>query len=278
LGKTTKVLSHLGITITPGGPLHAIRRLAAHAEPTCKAMAAWARASPVVVADETGWRVEALTAWLWAFVTPTLALYKIRDGGGYTEAKEVLGEDFYRTLVRDGWAPYRKFTSARHQSCLAYLLQRCKELARAGYGWAGAANTVLYSILTEDSLCENRAPKGVNYRGLVRRLDELISTEYATAGEARLIKHLWNEREAILTFLCDPAVDATNWRAEKALRPAVVNAKVWGGNRTWAGARTQEVLTSVLTTAAIQDLDPVGILTELQLSGESAVAPFRLTP
>lgn len=35
---------------------------------------------------------------------------------------------------------------------------------------------------------------------------------------------------------------ATNWMVEQALRPAVVNRKVWGGNRTWTGARHQERL------------------------------------
>ena len=45
-----------------------------------------------------------------------------------------------------------------------------------------------------------------------------------------------------------PEVEPTNWEAEQAIRPAVVNRKVWGGNRTWAGARAQEVLTSVLET------------------------------
>jgi len=46
--------------------------------------------------------------------------------------------------------------------------------------------------------------------------------------------------------------DATNWRAEQGVRPAVVNRKVWGGNRTWAGARAQGVLLSVLETCRRQ--------------------------
>jgi hypothetical protein len=33
-----------------------------------------------------------------------------------------------------------------------------------------------------------------------------------------------------------PALEASNWPAEQALRPAVVNRKVFGGSRTWAGA------------------------------------------
>ena len=40
-------------------------------------------------------------------------------------------------------------------------------------------------------------------------------------------------------FLFLREIDATNWRAEQAIRPAVVIRKVCGGNRTRKGADTQ---------------------------------------
>src|SRR4051794_9234867 len=49
----------------------------------------------------------------------------------------------------------------------------------------------------------------------------------------RFAAHLTREFTAIWSFLFDPTIDATNWRAEHAIRPAVVTRKVWGGNRTW---------------------------------------------
>jgi len=49
-------------------------------------------------------------------------------------------------------------------------------------------------------------------------------------------------------FLVDPKIAATNYRAEQAIRPAVVNRKVGGGNRTWPGAASQCILNSVLRT------------------------------
>ena len=36
----------------------------------------------------------------------------------------------------------------------------------------------------------------------------------------------------LFTFLRVPGVQATNWRAEYAIRPPVVCRKAWGGNRT----------------------------------------------
>lgn len=43
-----------------------------------------------------------------------------QDGRGFPEAAAVLGADFAGALVRNGWAPYRQFDQAAHQTCLAH--------------------------------------------------------------------------------------------------------------------------------------------------------------
>ena len=48
------------------------------------------------------------------------------------------------------------------------------------------------------------------------------------------------------------------------MRWMVIARKVWGGNRTWAGARTQQILMSVLRTCWQQDKDPFARLISLQ--------------
>jgi transposase len=68
----------------------------------------------------------------------------------------------------------------------------------------------------------------------------------------RLAKHLWNHAGEWFAFVTDPTIEATNWQAEQAIRPAVVNRKVWGGNRTAAGAHAQGILMSVLETCRRQ--------------------------
>ena len=79
----------------------------------------------------------------------------------------------------------------------------------------------------------------------------------------RFAAHLCSEAPALFSFLFDPSVDATNWRAEQALRPAVVNRKVCGGNRSARGADTQQVLMSVLRTAHLRNVDAATVLVEL---------------
>jgi transposase len=98
---------------------------------------------------------------------------------------------------------------------------------------------------------------------LTQRLNRVIA-HAPTSGELyHFAVHLSREASAVFSFLIDPTVDATNWRAEQALRPAVVNRKVSGGNRTTHGAATQQILTSVIQTARLRGLPPQDVLVDL---------------
>ncbi len=78
----------------------------------------------------------------------------------------------------------------------------------------------------------------------------LVRPTKRNAANERLAAHLCRHANQWFTFLRHEGIDATNYRAEQAIRPAVVNRKVWGGNRTQAGAAAQSILMSVLFTAA----------------------------
>jgi transposase len=126
--KVARLLGQLGLKVTPGGVVQALHRAGRRATPTWKALVGGIRASPVVAPDEAGWRVAGHRAWLWAFAGRGVVVYHIAQGRGFEDAKAVLGGDYAGALERDGWAPYRQFTMASHQTCLAHLLRRCREL------------------------------------------------------------------------------------------------------------------------------------------------------
>ena len=100
-------------------------------------------------------------------------------------------------------------------------------------------------------------------RALEAAVDRLVAGATRYPPNRRLLDHLARERDHLFTFLRAPGVQATNWRAEQAIRPAVVCRKAWGGNRTWAGADTWQALTSVLRTASQQGHDPIELLARL---------------
>jgi transposase len=284
LGKTARVLGRLGLAITPGGVAQVLARVGERATPSYDALTAELQASPMVAPDETGWRIGGRKAWLWGFATPALTVYHVACGRGFDDASTVLPPDFAGVLCRDGWAPYRRYQAATHQSCLGHLLRRTGELLRHGRPGARAIPAQAKGILTDALAVRDRRDAGelagaalqAEITGLQARLDALLARRARTPANRRLLKHLRSERDALLTFLRHPGVDATNWRAEQAMRPAVVNRKVWGGNRTDTGARTQEVLTSVLRTATQQGLDAIAMLEDLLRSRTPTVMPFRL--
>jgi hypothetical protein len=52
------------------------------------------------------------------------------------------------------------------------------------------------------------------------------------AANQRLAQHLWADRDSLFTFLRQPGLDATNWRAELAIRFGVILRKICGGCRS----------------------------------------------
>jgi transposase len=82
----------------------------------------------------------------------------------------------------------------------------------------------------------------------------------------------------LFSYLYDLDIDATNWRGEQAIRPAVVNRKVWGGNRSWREAASQGRIMSAIRTATQQGIDPIAFLVRLARAPDPATVPLRLNP
>jgi transposase len=268
-----------GLTITPGGLVHAIRRAAQCAVPTYDALRAQIRGSPVVTPDETGWKVNGQLQWLWAAATPDTTVYAIQPGRGFAEAATLIGADFAGVLVRDGWAPYRRFEHAIHQTCLAHLLRRCRTLIRdhRERRFAPGVQRILqHALWVRDQYQQGRvSARGVAIaRGhLENQLNAIIDHPGKARVARRFAAHLAVEFPAVFTFLFEPdAIDATNWRAEHALRPAVVTRKVCGGNRSERGAQTHAVLASILRTIQQRELDAGSVFSELLRSPELITA------
>jgi transposase len=269
-GKIMTLLQQLyGLTVTRSGLVHAVHRAARQAAPTYDALCARVRGSPMVTPDETGWKVAGRLQWLWAFVTPDTTVYRIQPGRGFEEAAAVLGAEFAGVLVRDGWAPYRRFTAAAHQTCLAHLLRRCR-LVAADHPHTTFATDV-QAILQQALAVRDRHHAGlVSAHGLavvrgqlITRLAERLDRPSRVPDVQRFAAHLLREFTAIWSFLFDPTIDATNWRAEHAIRPAVVTRKVCGGNRSWAGADSQQILASVIRTTSQRELNPHVVLASM---------------
>jgi transposase len=282
--KTAAVLEQgFGVRVTRGELYQAFARAACRAGPTYRRLVQQIRASPSVTPDETGWKVGGHLWWLWAFVSREATVYAIQPGRGFAQAAAVLGENFPGFLVRDGWSIYPRFNQAVHQTCLAHLLRRCRELVALATPAAGRfphfVQTILQAAL---GLRDRRDRKQISAHGLAvargrleARLDAALERRYRWATNERLANHLYRERPCLFSFLYYPGLEATNWRAEQALRPAVVTRKVWG---TPAGARTQEILASLLRTCHQQNRSGQALLVQLLCSPRPAPLALRPRP
>lgn len=88
-------------------------------------------------------------------------------------------------------------------------------------------------------------------------LQTLAEGRFTHEPNRRLAQQMLKHGMHWFWFLIDPRIQATNHWTERALRPAVVNRKVWGGNRTWRGAESQSILMSVLRTCHQRAVDPL---------------------
>ena len=264
LGHTRQVLCYgFGLEVSRGGLYRALARMAGRAAPTYDGLVETARQAPVNGMDETGWRVGGQLQWLHVAVSAQVTVYAILPGRGYEQSVKILGAKYDGFLIHDGWAPYYRFRFAFHQSCLAHLLKRCREMAQIAPPAAWAFPRAVEQLLrTSLELRERYAAGEISEHGrrtvtgkLEAKLDRILETRRRNAANRRLARHLKHEQLWLFTFLHCFGLDATNNTAERAIRGMVIARKVWGGSRTWAGARTHQILASVLRTCWQQGKD-----------------------
>lgn len=272
-----------GLRLCRSALARSMLRLARKAEATYEHLKEVLRNSRIVYPDETGWRVGGGKAWLWAMTTVTETVYLIERGRGFPEAVKILGELFAGIIGSDGWAPYRKFTRAQRQLCLAHLLRRCKELLEAP-PTAGCASFFeqIKAVLQEALALRDRRDEGtITPHGLQSRkgkieasMDRLLLDPDLHEESIRFALHLLTNRDALFLFLDHPDLEATNHLAEKAIRPAVINRKTSGGNRTWNGAHAQAVIMSILRTTKLRSISALDVLGDMLRASQALPHPL----
>ena len=260
-----------GIKLSRAGSCQSLLRAAHRCEPIYQAIVRSIRRFGWIVPDETGWRIGGRAAWLHAAVTAALTCYVIAPSRGYDVAESLIGADYAGTLIHDGFASYDRFVFARHQQCLNHLLTRCKRLLLTATAGAVRFPRQVQSLLRDALALRDRRDQGqLSEHGLAcrvgrlkARLDRLLAWRRAHPDNERFAAHLHRHRNHLFTFLTAGGLDATNHRAEQAIRPGVLARKISGGSRTERGAAAHACLTSVVRTARQQHRDLRHFLADL---------------
>ena len=265
-GKISTLFSTLfGIPLTRGGVCQAMLRTAGKCLPHYHAIILNLAQAPWIVPDETGWRVGGLPAWLHTFVTEHTVAFLVAKERGFDASSRIIPKDYAGVLGHDGFKSYERFFSAKHQTCNNHLLRRCHELLETARGGAVIFPRKVKAILQEGLAVRDRRDAGdISAKTAARKADRLQArmvrlTEpvKTNAANERFAAHLFGQQHHLFTYLRIPGIDATNYRAEQALKGPIVNRKVWGGNRTEDGAAAQGIISSVLGTLAKKALQAI---------------------
>lgn len=248
--------SLFGSKLTRGASVQIMLRASGRLQEADQEIRREVKCSGCLTPDETGWRVGGKPAWLHAWVVERAVCYAVGQRRKADALQGVIGIDWAGKMTHDGFSSYDRFTKASHQQCLGHIIRRVRELAAKATRGAVQYPRKLLGLFTEAIHLRNRHLKGeVTAQqlqearpGFDMRLKELAYPARKVPEYETLSDHLWKHLDEWFLFLDHPEVEPTNWEGEQAIRPAVVNRKVWGGNRTWVGARAQEVLMSVLQT------------------------------
>ena len=257
---------HLRTRLTPGGMVAMWQRLARILESWYEQIGEQARQSAVLHADETGWRVQGQTYWLWCFTSQQTCFYLVDRSRGSPALQKFFLEAFDGVLVRDFWAPYNALQVRDHQCCLVHLLRELEKVDQHNDSSVWQAFAKKLRRLLRDGIRLRKLPDFTphNYRSRVKRLDcrliEMAEGDYDDADAKRLAKRLSKYRDSIFTFLDYENVPFENNHAERQIRPAVILRKNSQSNRSEKGAATQSVLMSVYRTLKLRGHDPLAVI------------------
>jgi len=280
---------HLQFKLSPGGLVSIWHRLREILFAWYLEIQARALESAVLQADETGWRVDGTTHWLWCFTTTDLTYYLIDRSRGSPALKRFFRKEFAGVLVTDFWGAYNAVVCAGKQKCLPHLLRdikRTRHYHNPGGDWPAFSKQL--KRLIRDSLRLSKRRKELSgerfasRRGrLGDRLHELLAQPWEEKHARRLVKRLRRHESELFTFLEHPEVPSDNNHSERQIRPAVMMRKNIYANGSSDGAETQSVLMSVFRTLKQRGHNPVSAVLEAVRTylrtGQLPPLPKRIT-
>jgi len=261
--------------LSVGGIVAVIDRVAERAEPLVAQIRQRVRASSVVHADETHWRENGASGFIWTFSTTTERYYVHRHRTK-SVVDEVLGQSheadaFGGVLCSDFYAAYHHYPG-RKQRCWAHLLRALHDLKKQHRDnvelqhWASQVHRLYTQARRFRHPQESeRARARKRFERRLLRLCQPFATD-AQAPQRRLCARIERHLQELFVFVLEPQVPADNNAAERSLRGLVTSRKISGGTRSPAGSSVRTTLASLFGTWAARGLDPYVSCRQLLLS------------
>jgi hypothetical protein len=250
--------------ISAGGLTQAWKNLSIVLEPVYDDIARRISTSAVLNADETGWRLNGITHWLWCFTTKKVCYYLITKSRASPVVKEILGTLFRGILICDFWGAYNKIRALAKQRCFYHLFTELAKVDKNNSSPQWKAFRKKLARLLKDAvrLSERKNPAELETfdrrkAKLYHRLAQFLEENHKDKDAKRLIKRLKRHKDELFTFLEYENVSPYNNHAEQQMRKPVLTRKVSQQNRSEQGAKTHAVLMTLFRSAELQGKNPV---------------------
>lgn len=238
-------------------------------------------------ADETGWKVDGKKHWLWKFSNKKVCISHIDKSRGAKVVENILGKEYAGVIISDFLSAYNKVTAKAKQRCLVHIL---RDLGKVIEYWHDDRQVLGYckhlKDIFEDGIQLHKEYKNKEWdnryyrkRGLLT--EELKDFSFPNPNKRilkRFAKRLNRHKEELFTFLYEKDIDYHNNHIEQQIRPDVILRKVTFGNRSAKGAENHNVLTSILQSAKLNNLDPLAALERILLAANKNFFPQALAP
>lgn len=246
------------ITGIPKGTLtHAMNWLANRLAPALTGLERQLRVAQVIFADETVWRNDGANGYAWMFRTANLVLYRFCNTRAGSIPLEVLGTvPLGGVLVTDRYAGYNGVPIHR-QFCYAHLLRDLEDLHKQfpQESEIDAFVASLAPLLAAAMGLRGKVTHRLTYRRRARRLKRQImaiinrsALHPAIQSYQDIFRH---HPENLFHWVDNPQIPPDNNYAERGLRPTVIARKMSFGSQSERGARTRQILMSVIGTVAM---------------------------
>ena len=233
---------------------------------------AFLQQQPAVNVDETSWREEDHSCWLWVASTPEVALFLLQASRSQQGVMALLGTDYAGIVGSDRHSAYNGLPDERRQLCWSHLQRDFQALVDRGGESAVMGRLLLNQSRRMFSLC-HRVRDGTLTRSAYQTAMQPIRQEIEALLELTTLlvphrqtqttcRNLLRHKAALWRFVDYEGVAPTNNAAEQALRRGVLWRKRSFGTQSQAGSRFVERLLTVVISLRRQHRHVLDFLTE----------------
>jgi hypothetical protein len=238
--------------------------------------------------DETGWKVDGQSRWVWKLSNKRICVTHIDKSRGQKVIEEILGKSYQGILIADFLSAYNKIKAKSKQRCLVHML---RELDKVIDYWQDDEQVMRYSKelrqIFEEAISLNKEYQTKEWdetfykrrQILTQRLQDFNFPNPNKRVLQKFVKRLNRHRDELFTFLYHKGIDYHNNHIEQQIRQDVIFRKITYGNRSDKGVENHNVLMSILQTAKLNKLEPLEVFEKILTSnGNFHLFPSTLPP